>query len=81
MRLVALFLKALIRGYQLAISPVIGGHMHCRFQPSCSHYAHEAISTHGAIRGLRLTVSRLARCRPGGHSGYDPVPMTTETTH
>jgi putative membrane protein insertion efficiency factor len=45
----------------------------CRFTPSCSHYAAEAISTHGALRGLALSARRLLRCRPGGASGHDPV--------
>ena len=47
----------------------------CRFFPSCSEYGHEAISVHGAGRGLWLTVRRLARCRPFGPSGFDPVPL------
>ncbi|WP_445376653.1 membrane protein insertion efficiency factor YidD [Niveispirillum fermenti] len=46
----------------------------CRFYPSCSHYALEALSMHGAIRGGWLTLRRLARCHPWGGSGYDPVP-------
>jgi putative membrane protein insertion efficiency factor len=46
----------------------------CRFTPSCSQYAVEAVSLHGAWRGLGLTVRRLARCHPGGSFGYDPVP-------
>jgi putative membrane protein insertion efficiency factor len=46
----------------------------CRFTPSCSHYAAEAIQTHGAARGLWLATRRLARCRPGGAYGPDPVP-------
>ena len=46
----------------------------CRFTPTCSQYAKEAVSRHGAIRGLGLAVRRLGRCRPGGPSGYDPVP-------
>lgn len=62
---------AAIRGYQLLrtgrVSP-------CRFTPTCSHYAVEAIERHGARRGSTLAVRRLGRCRPGGPSGYDPVP-------
>ena len=62
---------ALIRFYQLArtgrVSP-------CRFTPTCSQYAMEAVEHHGARRGLVLTVRRLGRCRPGGPSGYDPIP-------
>lgn len=46
----------------------------CRFTPSCSHYAAEAITTHGAVRGVLLAAGRLARCRPGGRRGPDPVP-------
>ncbi len=46
----------------------------CRFWPSCSHYAVEAIETHGSARGLWLTIRRLSRCRPFGPSGVDPVP-------
>ena len=46
----------------------------CRFWPSCSHYAVEAIETHGSLRGFWLTVRRLSRCRPFGPSGVDPVP-------
>lgn len=64
-------LVAGIRLYQLArtgrVSP-------CRFTPTCSQYAVEAIERHGARHGLALTVRRLGRCRPGGPSGYDPVP-------
>lgn len=47
----------------------------CRFFPSCSEYGREAIETHGARRGLWLTLRRLLRCRPFGSSGYDPVPV------
>ena len=60
-----------IRLYQLAR---IGRVSPCRFTPTCSHYAMEAVERHGARRGLGLTTRRLARCRPGGPSGYDPVP-------
>jgi uncharacterized protein len=65
-------LKLLIRGYQLAISPLLGPR--CRFYPSCSHYAIEAIEMHGALRGTWLTVKRIARCHPFHHGGFDPVP-------
>lgn len=61
-----------IRVYQQRISPRSSGH--CRFEPTCSTYATQAITTHGARRGLRLTVGRLLRCRPGGRHGPDPVP-------
>jgi putative membrane protein insertion efficiency factor len=69
--LVARLLVGTIRIYQLArlgrVSP-------CRFTPTCSHYAVEAVNRHGAWRGLGLTLRRLGRCRPGGPNGYDPVP-------
>ncbi|WP_433617918.1 membrane protein insertion efficiency factor YidD [Dactylosporangium sp. CA-139114] len=48
----------------------------CRFTPSCSHYAAEAITRHGAVRGVWLAARRLARCRPGGARGADPVPVS-----
>ena len=50
----------------------------CRFFPSCSEYGHEAITVHGARRGLWLTIKRLVRCRPFGPSGFDPVPLHEE---
>jgi putative membrane protein insertion efficiency factor len=53
----------------------------CRFFPSCSEYSRQAIAEHGARRGLWLTVRRLARCRPFGKSGYDPVPPARATHH
>lgn len=61
-----------IRAYRLLLSPWIGHS--CRFQPSCSFYAIEALETHGPVRGLGLTLRRLGRCNPLGGSGYDPVP-------
>ena len=70
----------LIRLYQLVLSPFIG--WHCRFEPSCSAYAITAITRHGLLRGGWLTTKRLCRCRPGGGSGLDPVPlMPTKGTH
>jgi putative membrane protein insertion efficiency factor len=68
-------LKYLIRGYQLAISPMFGPR--CRFYPSCSHYGLEAIETHGALRGTWLTVKRISRCHPFHEGGFDPVPKHT----
>ena len=65
----------LIRGYQLAISPLLGPR--CRFYPSCSHYAKEAIETHGALRGTWLSVKRISRCHPLNDGGFDPVPKHT----
>ena len=61
-----------VRLYQLGLSPFLGGC--CRHVPSCSNYAHEAISRHGLITGGWLSLRRLGRCRPLGTSGYDPVP-------
>jgi hypothetical protein len=61
----------LIRWYQDAFA---GRPSPCRFFPSCSEYAHEAITVHGPGRGLVLAVRRLVRCRPFGPSGFDPVP-------
>ncbi|BAV09897.1 hypothetical protein SAMN05421788_1011330 [Filimonas lacunae] len=62
----------LIRIYQYVISPALGPK--CRFTPSCSQYAAEALKKHGVIKGMGLSVKRISRCRPGGGSGYDPVP-------
>ena len=68
-------LRFFIRGYQLAISPLFGPR--CRFYPSCSHYAMEAIQTHGALRGSWLSVRRISRCHPFHEGGFDPVPEHT----
>jgi len=65
-------LLAVVRGYQVLLSPIVGGA--CRFEPSCSHYMAEAIERHGAGRGAWLGLRRLARCHPLGSHGYDPVP-------
>ena len=61
-----------VRAYRLLLSPWLG--LNCRYQPTCSAYALEALEKHGAIRGTWLTIHRIARCHPGGGSGYDPVP-------
>lgn len=61
-----------IKAYRLILSPWIGHG--CRYQPTCSCYALEALEKHGAARGSYLAVRRLARCHPLGGSGYDPVP-------
>lgn len=63
-----------IKFYQTAISPVIGGRAACRFTPSCSEYARQAIERYGAVRGMLMGLRRIMRCRPGGGFGYDPVP-------
>lgn len=64
----------LIKFYQNAISPIIGGRGACRFTPSCSEYAKQAIEKHGALRGTGLALRRVSRCNPWGGFGYDPVP-------
>lgn len=61
-----------IRAYQFTLSPFLGGS--CRFLPTCSAYAMEAIAAHGAWRGTALALRRIARCHPLGKSGFDPVP-------
>jgi putative membrane protein insertion efficiency factor len=65
-------LRGLIRAYQLMLSPLLLPS--CRYLPSCSDYAAEAIARHGAARGCWLALGRLLRCHPWGGSGYDPVP-------
>ena len=65
-------LIALLRGYKRYISPHLGHH--CRFTPTCSEYAMQALAVHGLGKGLLLTVWRLLRCNPFGKFGYDPVP-------
>jgi uncharacterized protein len=69
-------LVAPIRFYRLFVSPLFPAA--CRFEPTCSRYAIEAIQTHGPVKGLGLAIRRLAKCHPitwlGGASGYDPVP-------
>jgi putative membrane protein insertion efficiency factor len=66
------FLVFLIRAYQYAISPMLGNR--CRFAPSCSAYAEEAITRHGLVTGAWLAVRRVARCHPWNPGGFDPVP-------
>lgn len=69
-------LLALVWLYRLAISPWLGNN--CRYDPSCSEYALEALRKHGAFRGTWLAARRIARCHPWGGSGYDPVPDDKE---
>ena len=66
------FLSALVRAYQLLISPLLGPR--CRFYPSCSNYAIEALHRHGAVRGSWLAAHRISRCHPLSEGGVDPVP-------
>ena len=70
------FLKLLIKAYQWMISPFLGPR--CRFYPTCSHYAIEAIDRHGAWRGTRLAMKRLVKCHPFHEGGLDPVPETEQ---
>ena len=72
MKPVEAVLRILIRGYQWILSPVL--QPSCRFHPSCSQYALEAVTEWGALRGGWLAVRRIARCHPWGGAGFDPVP-------
>ena len=72
-------LLLLIRGYRLLLSPWLGNH--CRFYPTCSQYAHEAVARHGALTGSWLGLRRLLRCHPWHAGGVDPVPDPTGKQH
>jgi putative membrane protein insertion efficiency factor len=61
-----------VRFYQYAISPLLPSA--CRYTPTCSHYAVDALKKHGPFKGLWLSLKRIGRCHPWGGSGYDPVP-------
>jgi putative membrane protein insertion efficiency factor len=63
---------ALIRAYKKYLSPLLG--RHCRFTPTCSEYAMQALTVHGALKGFLLAAWRILRCNPFGRWGYDPVP-------
>lgn len=65
-------LRGAVIAYQWTLRPFIGAH--CRFHPSCSHFALEALATHGALRGTALAGARILRCNPWHPGGYDPVP-------
>ena len=69
----------LIRVYRYVLSPWLG--TRCRFEPSCSQYAIEALQEHGALKGCWLTLHRLGRCHPFHAGGYDPVPHDAEHRH
>jgi uncharacterized protein len=72
--IVILAMQIIIRAYQLFVSPLLLPS--CRFLPTCSEYAAEALGRHGILRGTILALRRLIRCHPWGSSGYDPVPET-----
>lgn len=72
LRLPRLVLILLVRGYQVSISPLLPAS--CRYYPSCSAYAVEALQRHGALRGSWLAARRILRCHPFTPGGYDPVP-------
>ena len=75
-RLLALPLIGLVKIYRLFLSPLVG--QHCRFTPTCSVYAIEALQTHGAIKGSLLAAHRIGRCHPWCEGGYDPVPPAVD---
>ena len=68
----AIILRGLVRVYQYSLSSVMAPN--CRYLPSCSEYAYQALGRHGAIRGCWLAAGRILRCHPWGGEGYDPVP-------
>jgi putative membrane protein insertion efficiency factor len=74
-----LIIRVLIRAYQLTLSPLLGSR--CRFYPSCSQYALEAVAVHGSARGLWLAVRRVARCQPWHAGGIDLVPPPCKACH
>lgn len=65
-------IRLIIRGYQLLVSPVMPPS--CRYLPTCSEYAMDAVQEHGPVRGLWYAMRRVVRCHPWGGEGYDPVP-------
>jgi hypothetical protein len=82
MRLTQKLICGAIRGYQVVVSPLLhllaGPYSGCRFQPTCSEYARQAIETHGAAHGSLLALRRICRCHPWGGCGCDPVPPNTK---
>jgi len=70
--LAARALLALVRAYQILLSPIFGGH--CRFEPSCSRYAAACLESHGAFRGSLLSLARVCKCHPFHPGGFDPPP-------
>ena len=74
--ILALPMRGLVWLYRKLVSPFLGNH--CRFDPSCSAYAEEALREHGVLRGGWLTSRRISRCHPWGGSGHDPVPSADD---
>ncbi|MGY9018184.1 MAG: membrane protein insertion efficiency factor YidD [Alphaproteobacteria bacterium] len=83
MTFLSVFLRSLIRGlirlYQWVISPLFPAT--CRYAPSCSHYAADAVTRFGVLRGGWMAMKRIGRCHPWGGTGYDPVPETIKNTY
>lgn len=77
--LVTFILKAMIKVYRYIISPYLPAN--CRYHPTCSAYALEALNVHGPVKGSWLTIRRLGRCNPWGGHGYDPVPDNNKHSH
>ncbi len=75
----AAVLAGAVRVYQFTVSPLLGPN--CRFEPSCSCYAIDALKTHGAARGSLLAARRVLRCNPWTQGGYDPVPHPAQGRH
>lgn len=71
------FFILIISLYRYAVSPFLGNN--CRFHPSCSHYAQDAIALHGVFRGVYLTLRRIGKCHPWHEGGVDPVPPCKHT--
>lgn len=71
------FFILIISLYRYAVSPFLGNN--CRFHPSCSHYAQDAIALHGIFRGIYLTLRRIGKCHPWHEGGVDPVPPCKHT--
>jgi len=78
-RMLSLFLRGAIRLYQLTLAYFFVGA--CRYEPSCSAYAAEAVTRHGALKGSFLAAHRLCRCGPWTAGGYDPVPPSSLSCH
>jgi putative membrane protein insertion efficiency factor len=71
-KIMTTILVALVKGYQLALSPFFG--QQCRFTPTCSQYAIEALQAHGSVKGVWLVLKRVLRCHPWHAGGHDPIP-------